>query len=77
MTPLHEIGNFFRDLLLRVPLEVVRGLFLLLPVGLLVWVLLLPRSETTPPGRESRWDENLKLWAGVALLIQIVIYSWI
>ena len=77
MTPLHAIGNFFRDLFLKVPLEVVRGLFLLLPIALLVWVLFLPRSQTTPPDRESRWDENLKLWAGFALLIQILIYSWI
>ena len=75
MTILHTIGNFFRELFLKIPLEAVRVLFVLLPLTLLIWVLLLPRSETTPPGRESRWDENLKLWAGVALVIQILIYS--
>lgn len=77
MTILHTIGNFFRELFMKIPLEVVRGLFVLLPLALLIWVLLLPRSETTPPGRESRWDENLKLWAGVALVIQILIYSFV
>ena len=41
------------------------------------WVLSLPRSETTPPGRDSGWDANLKLWAAVALLIQIAIYSFV
>jgi hypothetical protein len=75
MTPLHAIGNFFRDQLQTVPLPAVRGLFLLLLFAILLWVLRLPRSETTPPNRESRWDENLKLWASVALVIQILIYS--
>jgi hypothetical protein len=75
MTPLHAIGNFLRDLLLKVPLEAVRVVFVLLLFALWIWVLRLPRAETTPPGRESRWDENLKLWASVALVIQILIYS--
>jgi hypothetical protein len=75
MTLLHAIGNFFRDQLQTVPLPAVRGLFLLLLFAILLWVLRLPRSETTPPNRESRWDENLKLWASVALVIQILIYS--
>jgi hypothetical protein len=75
MTPLHVLGDFFRDLLLKVPLGAVRVVFVLVPLGLLIWVLCLPRSETTPEGRESRWDENLKLWAGLALVIQVLIYS--
>ena len=77
MTPLHAIGNFCRDLLLHVPLDVVRGLFVLLPVVLLIWVLRLPREETKPPKGNNRWDENLKLWAGIALVIQILIYSFV
>ncbi len=77
MTPLHEIGNFIRDGLAQIPLPAVRGLFVLLPAVLLIWVLRLPRSETTPEGRESRWDENLKLWAAAALVIQILIYSFV
>ncbi len=77
MTPLHEIGHFFRDRLSQIPLEWVRCLFVLLPLALLIWVLRLPRSETTPPNRESRWDENLKLWAAAALVIQILIYSFV
>ena len=76
MTPLHTVGNTLRELLSQIPLPVVRLLFLSLPVLLLIWVLRLPRAETTPPGAESRvrWDENLKLWAAVALAIQIAIY---
>jgi len=30
---------------------------------------------TTPPGTESRPIENLKLWAILALLIQVMIYA--
>lgn len=77
MTPLHAIGNFFHELLLKIPLELVRGVFVVLLLALLVWVWTLPRSQTTPEGRESRWDENLKLWASVALVIQVLIYSLI
>jgi hypothetical protein len=75
MTPLHYIGDFLRGLLLQVPLPVVRVLFLAVPIVLLVWVLRLPRSETTSPEGAGRWDENLKLWACVALAVQIVIYA--
>ena len=75
MSPLHTIGDLFRELLLAVPLWVVRGLFIALPILLLVWVLTLPRQQTTPPGRAPRAGENLKVWAALALLIQICIYS--
>ena len=76
MTPLHALGNTLRDLLSRIPLSAVRVIFVLVPLVLLIWVLSLPRNETRPPG-QARWDANLKLWAGVALLIQIAIYSFI
>lgn len=77
MTIFHDIGNFFRSRLMEIPLELVRAVFLLMLLALLIWVLRLPRSETTPPNRKSRWDENLKLWASVALVIQILIYSFL
>lgn len=75
MTPLHDIGQWLRDSLMSVPLSAVRILFLASLVGLLCWVLRLPRSATTPPGGANRWDENLKVGASVAILIQIVIYA--
>jgi hypothetical protein len=74
-TVLHVIGDWLRDVFARLPLPVVRGLFLALPIVLLVWVLRLPRAVTTPPEGAQRWDENLKLWAGIALVIQILVYS--
>ncbi|HIF34231.1 MAG: hypothetical protein ABGX22_20540 [Pirellulaceae bacterium] len=75
MTPLHWIGESLREVLGRVPLGIVRLLFVGTLVALLIWVLFLPKERTTPPGGAKRWDENLKFGAAVALLIQIAIYS--
>ena len=75
MTPLHWIGDFFREQLLAIPLPVVRGIFLAVPLTLLVWVLRLPNSVTTPPGEPRRLVTNLKTWAALSLLAQILIYS--
>ena len=75
MTPLHQFGEAIRQALLNVPLGVARGLFILLFAVLLIWVLTLPRSQTTPPDRTPRFTENLKVWAAVSLIIQLLIYS--
>jgi hypothetical protein len=37
-------------------------------------VLRLPTTATTPEGRVGRWDENLKLWAWLALAVQVIVY---
>ena len=86
MTPLHWIGQFVREWMGAIPLPVVRGLFIALPVVLLIWVLSLPREATTPPDDASisqgyppkghaRWTANLKFGASLALILQIVIYA--
>ncbi len=75
MTPLHHIGEFFRNVTVAIPLGVVRAIFLALLVGLLIWVLRLPDAETTPADGSGKATENLKLWAGLALAAQILIYS--
>jgi hypothetical protein len=77
MSPLHDLGDVIRDWMLSIPLPAARALFILLPVILLIWVLRLPDSVTSPPGGARRWDENLKLGAVLALLTQIVIYSFL
>jgi hypothetical protein len=74
-TILHTVGDQLRELFAAIPLPVVRWVFLAVPVLLLVWVLLWPRRAVTPPEGTGRWDENLRLWAAVALIMQIVIYS--
>jgi hypothetical protein len=75
MTPLHHFGDALRNLMLTIPLPAVRGLFLLTLVVLLIWVLRLPTAAVTPTGGAKRWDENLKVGAAVALLLQIAIYA--
>lgn len=75
MTPIHRLGDFLREALSLIPLGAVRFLFVLCLVALLVWVVRLPREATTPAGGAKRWDENLKVGATIALLIQILIYS--
>lgn len=74
MTPLHHIGNFVRDLVVQIPLWCVRALFVGTLIAVLIWVLSLPRENTTPENA-THWYQNLKVWAGLALTIQIVIYS--
>lgn len=75
MTPLHALGELVREWMMSIPLPAVRGLFLLTLCIVLIWVIRLPTSVTTPPGGARRWDENLKVGAVLALLIQIVIYG--
>jgi len=85
MTPLHHFGDFVRESVELIPLSWVRIVFVAIPFLILVWVLMLPRSETTPgattpddkiPGedRPVRWDENLKIGASLALGFQILVY---
>jgi hypothetical protein len=74
MSPLHDLGDALRSGLMMIPLSVVRGVVVCALLALIVWVLRLPTERTTPPGRAGRWDEDLKVWAWIALSIQVVIY---
>ena len=76
MTPLHLIGDALRALLGSIPLSWVRILFVCLPAGILLWVLQLSRNRTSSDS-QAGWSSNLKLWAAVALVIQIVIYGFL
>ena len=75
MTVLHWIGDSIRSQLLLVPLPVARWLFIGLFLVLIAWVVQLPSSQTTPPDRRSAWYEDLKIWAWLALMFQVVVYS--
>ncbi len=77
MTPLHHIGELFRNLTVAIPLDVVRLIFLALLAGLLIWVLRLPKTETTPTDGSGSPTEDLRLWAGLALAAQILIYTFV
>lgn len=74
MNPLIHAGNLLREFFLAIPLGAVRVLFVSIPLLLMVWVLRLPSAETVPPGREHRWDEDLRFWAWIALAAQVLIY---
>ncbi len=80
MTPLHWIGDLIRQAVIAVPMGAVRALFVALLLGLLVWVLRLPKERTRPPLEDgSGYDEkslsgNLKLWAALALGLMALIY---
>lgn len=75
MTPLHAIGDFIRGILLVIPLPAVKILFILVPLILLAWVLFLPKEQVVPPGKERGIGSNLKVWAALALLIQVILYA--
>ena len=80
MTPLHWIGELIRKAMIAVPMGAVRALFVALLLGLLVWVLRLPRERTRPPLAdgtgvdEKSLSGNLKLWAALALVLLTLIY---
>jgi len=71
---LHLLGDFLRGQLLSIPLGWARALFVLVPVILLLWIWRLPKAEVVPPGASGRPGENLRIWAALALLLQILIY---
>ncbi|GIX04002.1 MAG: hypothetical protein KatS3mg113_1008 [Planctomycetaceae bacterium] len=74
MGVLHGLGDYLRITLQQVPLGIVRWLFVAVPLVLMIWILRLPTEITLPERSTGRWDENLKLWAWLALAIQVVIY---
>lgn len=74
-TPLHDFGGLVREALLHVPLWGARALFIALPALVLLWVLRLPREETTDPAAADGRGSNLKWGAAVALCVQIAIYA--
>jgi hypothetical protein len=78
MTPLHWIGDLLRSVLIQIPMPVARALFIAVPGILLIWVLRLPARQTTnPSSKEQKLSNNLKLWASLALVIQVLIYTFL
>lgn len=69
-------GGFLRELTLQIPLSVAKGCFIAYFTILLIWVLTMKKSEVCGvlPGKAKPID--LRPYAAVALIGQIVIY-WI
>ena len=75
MTFLHSIGDSLRQFLEQVPLSAARWLIIALFLVLLFWIVQLPTTRANPNDLQSRWYEDLRIWAWLAVMIQIVIYS--
>ena len=75
MTVFHWIGDFLRTQLDRVPLFAARWLFIGLYLVLIYWLVQLPSKETNPTDRPHHWSKDLKNWAWLTLLLQVIIYS--
>jgi hypothetical protein len=75
VTLLHWIGESLRQQLDRVPLSTARWMFIALFLALMFWIVQLPSTATNPTDRPSKWYDDLKVWAWLALILQIVIYS--
>ena len=75
MTVFHHIGNFFRELLISIPMTVVRCLFAFFFIVLLIWVWQLPKERWMPKGvKKVDLGSNLRFWAILALVLQLLIY---
>ena len=75
MTFFHWIGDLLRLQLDQVPLAVARWLIIGVLLVLMFWIVQLPTSQAVPPDRESHWYEDLRVWAWVAVMFQILVYS--
>jgi len=75
MTLFHWIGDTLRQQLELIPLSTARWLMIGLFLSLMFWIVQLPTDLTNPKDRPARWSNDLKIWAWLALIFQILIYS--
>ena len=73
-TFLHWIGDTLREQLMQVPLLTARCLFVGFLLLMMGWVVQLPASQATPPDRRCEWYEDLRIWAWLALMFQVIVY---
>lgn len=75
MTFLHTIGDLLRVQLEQVPLNVAKWLMIGLFLVMLFWIIQVPTRKATPADRQSFWYQDLRIWAWLTLMIQVVIYG--
>ena len=75
MTLFHWIGNTLRNQFDQIPLSTARWMMIGLFLALMFWIVQLPSTATNPTDRPPRWTSDLKIWAWLALLFQVLIYS--
>jgi len=68
-------GDALREAVVAVPLWAAKGIFLLYPLILLIWIYSMRESEVKGnlPGTDKVID--LRLYAAAALVMQIIIYA--
>lgn len=76
MTPLHHLGDFLRNLLLQIPLGLVKIIFIAVPLLLLIWVMRRPRDQSADPSQSDK-PVDLRPWAALALGFQVLIYLFL
>ena len=75
MTLFHWIGDTLRQQLDLIPLSVARWMMIGLFLALMFWIVQLPSTATNPANRSASWSSDLKVWAWLTLLFQVMIYS--
>lgn len=67
-------GDAIRQLILTIPLWVVRIIFILYPIVLLIWVMQMDESEVKGdlPGSQRKVD--LRPYVAAAMIGQVIIY---
>ena len=67
-------GDAMRNLVLMIPIEVAKGIFILYFLILIAWVATLPKNETVFTPQMLNKEISLKPFAIFSLSIMIVIY---
>lgn len=75
MTFFHTIGQLLRSWFEAVPLSAARWMMIAVFLGMLFWVVQIPTKSAVRPDLHHTWYEDLRIWAWVTLMCQIVIYS--
>ena len=69
-------GRIMQDLVLAIPIEAAKGVFILYFLILLVWVMLLPKEEAEFQPSEGGSVRSLKPMTALSLSIIIAIYLY-
>ena len=68
-------ADWLRELILAVPMNAIRWIFLFYYLVLLIWVLTINKSEVCGPLPGKKKPLNLRFYAAIAIIIQFVLYA--
>ncbi len=67
-------GEIMRDFILAIPLWLAKGLFILYPLLILIWIFSMEKSEVKDEIPDTGQKINLRPFVAISLVGQIVIY---